>query len=98
LKSPFNPKSRVTGLAEKIFDFSRDCAAAQLINDTPTISLNHQIFDMDVQKQSQRTALSFSKKIVHRTMTKKTYSLLPIEQRVPVFSIIHDTDVIFEST
>ncbi|CAF4537171.1 unnamed protein product [Rotaria sp. Silwood2] len=51
LKSPFNPQLRVSGLAEKVFDFSRDCAAAKLINNTPTILLNHQIFDVNRQKQ-----------------------------------------------
>jgi hypothetical protein len=40
LKSPFNLEFRVTDLAETIFDFSRDCAAAKLINDKPTILLN----------------------------------------------------------
>jgi hypothetical protein len=48
--------------------------------------------------QGKRTAFSFSKKIVHKTRTKETCSLLSIEQLIPVFSIIDDTDVIFEST
>ncbi|CAF3235427.1 unnamed protein product, partial [Rotaria sp. Silwood2] len=50
LNSPSNPQFRVTGLAEKVFDFSRDCAAAKLMNNTPTILLNHQIFDVNRQK------------------------------------------------
>jgi len=98
LKSPFYPKFCVTGSAEKIFDLNRNCTAAKLIKDTPTILLNHQIFDVNRQMQGKRTAFSFSKRIVHRTRTKETCSLLSIEQFIPAFSIIDDTDVIFEST
>ncbi|CAF3558521.1 unnamed protein product [Rotaria socialis] len=51
LKSPSDPTFNVIGLAEKVFDFSRDCAAAKLMDGTPTILLNHQLFDVNREKQ-----------------------------------------------
>jgi hypothetical protein len=93
-----NPKFHITGLEEKIFDCRRNYAAVKLINNTPTILLNHQICEVNRHKQNKRIALSFSKKIVHiGQRQRKTYSLLSIEQLIPVFSIIDGTDVIFES-
>ncbi len=66
-----NPKFHITGLEEKIFDCSRNYAAVKLINNIPTILLNPQICEVNRHKQNKRIALSFSKKIVHRTKTKK---------------------------
>jgi hypothetical protein len=97
LKSPLDPKFRVTGLAEKVFNFSRDSAAAKLINDTPTILLNHQIFDVNREKQGKITVLSFSKVIVHRKRIKKRI-ICYISNDLLTCSIIDDTDVIGEST
>ncbi|CAF5218835.1 unnamed protein product, partial [Rotaria magnacalcarata] len=52
VKSPSDPKFNAIGLAEKVFDFTRDCAVAKLTDDdTPTIFLNHQLFDVNREKQ-----------------------------------------------
>jgi hypothetical protein len=40
LKSPLNPELRVSGLAERVFNFDRDCAAAKSIQNIPNILLN----------------------------------------------------------
>lgn len=63
LKSPLNSQYRVPGLAEKVFDFTQDYATAKLVNDIPTIFMNHQTFDVMRNKESKK---SFSSAVYRR--------------------------------
>jgi hypothetical protein len=57
LKCPSNSEYCIDGLSEKIFDFNEDYAATKLIEGTPTILINHQIFDINRRKLGKKPEL-----------------------------------------